>query len=303
VAKVTTRPACQVLNQSKEDRLAEVTTLAVPFHGERRGVDHQAVPRETASVLISTRDTAQSSHVVLIQQRPRPFGGRRCGRVQSGQFGKCLNNEFEKLMRLHSCVLAQHAAVARPMIGRLEQYEPRDLNRGRGGWEHRHSAAGTRPRSSIGEIPNRLDYLESYAQFQYTHTHRSTGEKTECDYRVQLVTRPCRLGGVRWWFICPLSQNGVYSARRVGTLFLPLADKYCGCRYCYNLSYESRNEARHGRFAYMNHYMTLDPRMEKLREKTNRRTYRGRPTRNARRLQTLEARLKDYGRRHLAGLL
>jgi hypothetical protein len=53
----------------------------------------------------------------------------------------------------------------------------------------------------------------------------------------------------------------------------------------------------------MGHYMALDRQMEKLREKTNRWTYRGRPTRKARRLQILEARLEDYGRTHLVGLL
>ncbi len=144
---------------------------------------------------------------------------------------------------------------------------------------------------------------ENYAQFQYTHTQRSTGEKTECDYRVQLVTTPCHLGGVRWWFICPLSRNGAPCGRRVGTLYCPPGGKYYGCRHCYNLSYESRNEARHGRFAYMNRYMTLDRRMEKLREQTNRRTYRGQPTRKARRLQILETRLYAYGETHLPDLM
>jgi hypothetical protein len=129
------------------------------------------------------------------------------------------------------------------------------------------------------------------------------GEKTECDYKVQLVTTPCHLGGVRWWFICPLSRNGVPCGRRVGTLYLSPGGKYYGCRHCYDLSYESRNEPRHRRFAYMGRYMALDRQMEKLREKTNRRTYRGVPTRKARRLQILEARLNAYGRTHLADLL
>jgi hypothetical protein len=53
----------------------------------------------------------------------------------------------------------------------------------------------------------------------------------------------------------------------------------------------------------MNRYMTLDRRMEKLREKTNRWTYRGQPTRKARQLQILETRMETYGRTHLAGLL
>jgi hypothetical protein len=156
--------------------------------------------------------------------------------------------------------------------------------------------------ASIGVTVSTMDG-ENHTRFQYTHIHRSTGEKTECDYKVQLVTTPCHLGGVRWWFICPLSKNGVYCGRRVGKLYLPPGGKYYGCRHCYGLSYESRNEPRHGRFAYMGRYMALDRQMEKLREKTNRWTYRGRPTRKARRLQMLEARLETYGETHLAGLL
>jgi len=144
---------------------------------------------------------------------------------------------------------------------------------------------------------------ENYIRLMYTMTDRNTGKETHCDYKVQLETTPCHFGGLRWWFICPLSVNGVRCGRRVSVLCrAPRADYY-GCRHCYNLSYESRNEPRHGRFAYMGHYMALDRQMEKLREQTNRWTYRGRPTRKARRLQILEARLEDYGRTHLAGLL
>jgi hypothetical protein len=144
---------------------------------------------------------------------------------------------------------------------------------------------------------------ENYARFQYTHTHRSTGEKTECDYTVQLVTTPCHLGGVRWWFICPLSRNGVYCGRRVGKLYLPPAGKYCGCRHCYNLSYQSRNESRYGRVAYLGRYLTLSTRMKKLLEQTKRRTYRGMPTRRVRRLYALKARLDAYGETHLPDLV
>src|SRR5262245_29634327 len=39
-------------------------------------------------------------------------------------------------------------------------------------------------------------------------------ENTHFDYSVQLVTTPCHLGGVRWWFMCPLSRNSVACGRR-----------------------------------------------------------------------------------------
>jgi hypothetical protein len=143
---------------------------------------------------------------------------------------------------------------------------------------------------------------ENYARFQYTHTLRSTDEKTECDYKVRLVTTPCHLGGVRWWFLCPLSKNGVSCGRRVGTFYLPPGGKYYGCRHCYNLSYESRNERPQGRIAYMGHFLTLSTRLKKLLEQTNRWTYRGMPTRKAQRVYILKARLDAYGETHLPDL-
>lgn len=119
------------------------------------------------------------------------------------------------------------------------------------------------------------------------------------------LQRWCRGQGkyVRWWFLCPLSRNGVSCGRRVAKLYrAPRADYY-GCRDCYDLSYESRNESRRGRFAHMDHFLMLNRRREKLMEEMTRWAYRGIPTRKARRLQILDARLKAYGKAHLADLM
>ena len=72
--------------------------------------------------------------------------------------------------------------------------------------------------SSIGIVVSTLDG-DNYVRFQYTTTKRDTGEKTKYDYKVQLTTTPCNFGGVRYWFICPLSKNGVYCGRRVAKLY------------------------------------------------------------------------------------
>jgi hypothetical protein len=144
---------------------------------------------------------------------------------------------------------------------------------------------------------------EKYIRLMYTMTDRNTGKETYFDYRVELVTTPCNLGGVRYWFICPSSRHGVYCGRRVSVLYrAPRAD-YFGCRHCYNLSYESRNESRHGRLAFMGRFLTLDRRMKNFREQMRRWTYRGMPTRRARRLYALEAQLDAYGRTYLPDLL
>ena len=64
-------------------------------------------------------------------------------------------------------------------------------------------------------------YGDSYVRLIYTMTDRNTGQESPFDYKVPLVSTPCHFGGVRWWFVCALSRNGVYCGRRVGTIYRP----------------------------------------------------------------------------------
>ncbi|MBP3954415.1 hypothetical protein J8F10_03810 [Gemmata sp. G18] len=61
------------------------------------------------------------------------------------------------------------------------------------------------------------------------------------DYAIRLVTTGCHLGGVRWWFICPLVRDGVACGRRVRKLYR--RGKYFGCRHCHSLAYRSTQES------------------------------------------------------------
>lgn len=91
--------------------------------------------------------------------------------------------------------------------------------------------------SSIG-ISTNIFEEKRHLRIWYTQTNLD-GEKTEFDYEIPLTTTRCYFGGVRYWFICPWYANGTYCGRRVGVLYL--SDKYFACRYCYDLSYSSRN--------------------------------------------------------------
>jgi hypothetical protein len=144
--------------------------------------------------------------------------------------------------------------------------------------------------SSIGVTVSTMDG-DNYVRFQYTTTDRNSGEKTDYDYRVQLTTTPCNFGGVRYWFICPLSRNGIYCGRRVAKLYKAPGGSYFGCRHCYDLSYESRNESRLGRFGSIGYPLKVDKQYEYLYKQIKRWTYKGKPTRKARKLQVLEERL------------
>jgi hypothetical protein len=80
----------------------------------------------------------------------------------------------------------------------------------------------------------------------------------------------------------------------VGTLYLSPGGKYFGCRHCYDLSYESRNESRLGRPGGLGYPLTLECQIEKLYGQIKRRFYAGRPTRKYRRLMRMESRLNAY---------
>ncbi len=145
--------------------------------------------------------------------------------------------------------------------------------------------------NSIGIV---VDTEELHAKVNYTITDRSTGEKTDYDYKISLTTTPCNFGGVRFWFICPLIANGMYCGRRVGTLYLASGGNYFGCRHCYNLSYESRNESRLGRFGSIGYPLVAERKIEELYSQIKRWTWRGRPTKKFRKLMLMQNRLNAY---------
>ena len=128
-------------------------------------------------------------------------------------------------------------------------------------------------------------------QFQYTTADLHTQEKTKYDYKVTLTTTPCNFGSVRYWFVCPISRNSVYCGRRVGKLYKAPGENYFGCRHCYNLSYESRNECRLGRFGQLGYILKAEGQYEEPYNSIKRWTWRGRPTKKVKKLRKLEQKM------------
>lgn len=137
-------------------------------------------------------------------------------------------------------------------------------------------------------------YDENYVRFRYTITDRNTRDKSDYDYKVQLTTTPCNFGGVRYWFICPLSRNGIYCGQRVAKLYKAPGGYYFGCRHCYNLSYESRNESRLGRFGQLGYFLRAEKQMEELQNRIKRNFYAGKPTKKFRKLLLIQSKLNAY---------
>ena len=111
--------------------------------------------------------------------------------------------------------------------GREGLLRPGTCRSGTWGWHH----------SRTGEVQSTIAYsidlsADPHVRLQYVFT--KTGE--QLDYRVELVcTRP-HYGGLRWWFLCPVSVAGRPCRRRVRKLYLAPGSTYYACRQCCCLS-------------------------------------------------------------------
>ncbi|MGE0735306.1 MAG: hypothetical protein AB7P50_11190 [Alphaproteobacteria bacterium] len=85
-----------------------------------------------------------------------------------------------------------------------------------------------------------IDFRDgSYPHFELAHeTHRYAGGGEPNRYKVRLTATQPRFGGVRWWFICPLS------GRRVTKLFLPNGGDRFASRQAYRLGYACQRETK-----------------------------------------------------------
>jgi hypothetical protein len=61
------------------------------------------------------------------------------------------------------------------------------------------------------------------------------------EQRVLITWTPCRFGGRRPWFVCPVSSGGRYCGRRVAVLYG--AGELFACRRCHGLAYASQQES------------------------------------------------------------
>ena len=138
--------------------------------------------------------------------------------------------------------------------------------------------------SSIGFNVNIGGDEGDYIKLQYTHTDRWSDKKESLDYKIRLTTTPCNYGGVRYWFICPLSKNGQYCGRRVGVIYS--IGKWFGCRHCGDICYAA--QLRGGKFRGCS---VSYPDIEKAEQEVKRKYYNGRMTRKYRRVIRMNEKL------------
>ena len=93
--------------------------------------------------------------------------------------------------------------------------------------------------SSIGYEVNTTDMAFPWVRLSYMFTRT----QEHMDYKIRLQTTRPYIGGVHWWFICPLLRLGKSCNHRVSKLYLWPSGRYYGCRHCYDLTYESCQES------------------------------------------------------------
>ena len=96
-------------------------------------------------------------------------------------------------------------------------------------WSYAHSGEKT---ASIGYEASLMSPENAWARLHYS------ANGAPKDYRVRLEATPCHYGGLRWWWICPLS------GRRVARLHLPPGATVFAARKAYRLAYRIQREAR-----------------------------------------------------------
>ncbi len=126
----------------------------------------------------------------------------------------------------------------------------------------------------------------SYVELIYTVTIHRSEEKTDMKYKVPLATTPCNYGGRRYWFVCPLSRNGVYCGRRVGVIYS--VDKWFGCRHCADIAYQAQFEGGDLRVGKV-----TEPNVEKAYKEIKREYYNGKPTRRYKRYLRLREKMDN----------
>jgi len=126
------------------------------------------------------------------------------------------------------------------------------------------------PSGSIRAVISTMECDDHYMTLDYTIGTDQGEERRPINYRVKLVSTPCRYGGKRWWFLCPNRNCG-----RRNSILYECGD-YFVCRTCAGLHYESQ---KYRKYSFLRILCDADDYGQTLK----RWFYRGKPTRKHRR--------------------
>jgi hypothetical protein len=113
------------------------------------------------------------------------------------------------------------------------------------GWASGPPSGVWHPEMASGTVVYSFDRAQSILQLTYSLAVPGKQQPESVSYSVKMTAEPCRFGGLRWWFLCPLIVNGRPCTCRADTLYLPPGARYFGCRHCSGLTYTCRQRSRH----------------------------------------------------------
>ncbi len=148
-----------------------------------------------------------------------------------------------------------------------------------------------------GEVKSSIKVMSSCSSGRAEHIHFTYTQNNMCAnkqiffYKIRLTTTPCNFGGNRYWFICPLTNNGIPCRKRVGILYKK--GYYFGCRHCHNLTYNSRNENRRYKHTLLFHTISLRCKADDIRVSIKNPYYAGKPTKKLIKLNSLQKKIVD----------
>ena len=133
---------------------------------------------------------------------------------------------------------------------------------------------------SIG-ITTVIDGDFSHIMLYYSQTDND-GNKKDFNYKIPLTFSNCNYGGQRYWFICPLIKNNAPCNKRVGVLYKN--GDYFGCRHCYELTYQSKNQSKRiGSYPAIRAFI-LAEKIEAMKKKMGRCFYARSPTKKQKKI-------------------
>ncbi len=107
----------------------------------------------------------------------------------------------------------------------------------------KHRSSGTLTWRLPGGHRSSISYLVTWGDTPTVTLHYRGQDEKDVLIAVQLQSTPTQFGGLRWWFTCPLTTNGLACNRRAGKLYLPPGQRYFGCRKCHDLTYRGCQES------------------------------------------------------------
>ena len=102
-------------------------------------------------------------------------------------------------------------------------------------WTYKFGRSGDTVSYTVVELPGVVMGLH----MQHDQYAGTSPIRPSTRYLIEVTSSRCTFGGRRFWFRCPMTSDSVPCDRRVLRLYLPPGGEMLGCRYCYDLRYQS----------------------------------------------------------------